>query len=62
MASSIRPLAPLPERGFMNAVGSAPTKSAFSPHCLTAHAMPSIIMPIAPDARNTPTATRMATR
>ena len=41
MASNIRPRAPLPLKGFMKAVGKAPTKSVLSPHFSTHHAMPS---------------------
>ena len=62
MASTIMPLAPLPERGFISAVGSAPTKSLLPPMASTACRMPSISMSMAPDALNTPMPTSMATR
>ena len=35
IASSIIPRAPLPDSGFMNAVGKPPTKSVLSPHQIT---------------------------
>ena len=62
MASTIMPRAPLPLRGFMSAVGRAVTQSDGRPLCRTSHAMPSTSQSMAPEARNTPTPTRMATR
>ena len=62
MASTIMPRAPLPLSGFIRAVGSAPTHSASLPVLLTSAAMPSIAQSIAPEARNTPMLTSMATR
>src|SRR3712207_7645311 len=62
MASNIMPRAPLPLKGFMNAVGKPPTKSLFMPSCSTIHRMPPMSISMAPDALKTPTATNMATR
>lgn len=42
MASTINPRAPLPLKGFISAVGSAPTKSLSIPHSFTALPIPSI--------------------
>ena len=62
MASTIMPRAPLPLRGFINAVGSASMKSVFKPMNVKPLPMPATRMSMAPEARNTPMATRMATR
>ena len=56
------PRAPLPDSGFMMAVGSASTNSAFDPVSPTSHLMAPMSQSMAPEARNTPMATRMATR
>ena len=62
IASTIIPRAPEPERGFIKAVGSAPTHWASKPQRCTAHDTPSMSASIAPLARNTPIATSIATR
>ena len=53
---------PLPLSGFISAVGRAPTNSVSPPTRATHQAMPSIRKSIAPEARNTPMATSIATR
>ena len=60
--SIISPRAPLPLRGFIIAVGRAATKSVSPPQNATHADTPSISISIAPEARNTPTATNIATR
>ena len=62
MASTIMPRAPLPLSGFISAVGKAPTKPASPPQALTTAAMPSVNKSMAPEARNTPMPTKMATK
>ena len=62
IASIISPRAPLPERGFMMAVGTAAERSGLMPTREKRCASPCSRSPIAPLARNIPTATRMAMR
>ena len=62
MASIIRPRAPPPERGFIRAVGRAPTNWLSSPHFSTHQPIPFTTASMAPDARNTPMPTNMAIR
>ena len=62
IASIISPRAPLPERGFMIAVGTAADRSGLMPTRENICASPCSSSPIAPLARNIPTATRMAMR
>ena len=62
MQSTIMPREPLPLRGFISAVGNAPTQSVGAPSSAATHAMPPVIQSITPAARKTPMPTSMATR
>ena len=62
IASIISPRAPLPERGFMMAVGTAAERSGLIPTRENRYASPCSSSPIAPLARNIPTAMSMAMR
>ena len=62
IASTIMPRAPLPLRGFIKAVGMPSTQRVSNPRAATAVFSPSTRKSSVPDARNMPTATRMATR
>ena len=62
MASIISPRAPLPERGFMMAVGTAADRSGLMPTREKRYASPCSRSPIAPLARNIPTAMSIAIR
>ena len=62
MASIMSPRAPLPERGFMMAVGTAAERSGLMPRSENRWARPCSNNPMAPLARNMPTATSIAMR
>ena len=62
MVSIIMARAPLPENGFIRAVGSASTQRASKPSARTAPRIAPISSSSAPLARNTAIATSMATR
>ena len=62
IVSIMSPRAPLPDKGFIRAVGRASTKLVSRPHVDIHHLMLLMSISIAPEDRNTPIPTRMATK